>query len=416
MIFASGTKYYVPVTISNNQSTATPGTFQVQVTVNSSTYSSYLASNLSNVNWQDGAGNILNSWLESGNSNSATASVYWIKLTSSIPANSSVTVYLCFYATSVNNFNTIDTGEAPMLSGTYGQYDNGSNVFSLYANGNTPISDFTVSSGLTLTQQTGVSYGGTTINALKLTGYPATGGMVSFYLNTSSLSPSSSYISEANAQAVAITGAGDQALVSLIQSPSSAANAISTQGVVAFGDVYFCQDYIAAGSYNANKNPQGTGGTSWIYGSITYIAGSGTYSAYNAPQLYSTTGGYSGTTTNPISSSGSNIFLGTIGSLQSGAVANAYYNFFRTRAYPPNAAMPSSSFGSVTSVATVWTASASVSTSNAASRYATTSSIHGMTATAIATVSNAAGRFASAAHSFIIKIGNTFRWGFSVWD
>jgi len=126
--------YYVPLTITNSQSTATPSPFQQMVTVNSSNYSKYLASNLQNINFQDGSGNILNSWLESGNSNTSTSTIYWVKLPNGIPANSSVTIYYCIYATSVNAFNTTNTGIAPNLTSTYGQYDTGSNVFSFYDN------------------------------------------------------------------------------------------------------------------------------------------------------------------------------------------------------------------------------------------------------------------------------------------
>lgn len=53
---------------------------------------------------------------------------------------------------------------------------------------------------------------------------------------------------------------------------------------------------------------------------------------------------------------------------------------------------------------------------NAAGRLATVSSLQPIIATASVAVSNAAGRFAKVTHSFIIKIGKVFRWGFSTWD
>ncbi|MEM3844855.1 MAG: Ig-like domain-containing protein [Candidatus Parvarchaeota archaeon] len=127
-------QYYVAITITNSQSSATPSPFQQMITINSSNYSSYLASDLSNVNFQDGNGNILNSWLESGNSNTSTSTIYWVSLPNGVAANSSITIYYCTYATSVNAFNNTNTGVAPQLTSTYAQYDNGTNVFTAYAN------------------------------------------------------------------------------------------------------------------------------------------------------------------------------------------------------------------------------------------------------------------------------------------
>ena len=129
---------YIAITITNSESSATPSPFQQMITVDSDSYSSYLASNLQNVNFQDGSGNIIDSWLESGNSNTDTSTIYWISLADGIAASSSVTVYYCVYSTSVNCFNTTNTGEAPQLSGSFGssdfaEYDNGANVFISYS-------------------------------------------------------------------------------------------------------------------------------------------------------------------------------------------------------------------------------------------------------------------------------------------
>src|SRR5208337_55499 len=67
--------------------------------------------------------------------------------------------------------NSQTTGEAPQLSSTYGQYDNGANIFLSYFNGNTNPSSFTVSPGFTLAQATGVTMpNGETGNAIQVTG------------------------------------------------------------------------------------------------------------------------------------------------------------------------------------------------------------------------------------------------------
>jgi hypothetical protein len=102
------------------------------VQVNSDTYSTSESSNLQNVEFFDSNGNLITSWLESGNSNTATQTVYWLKLTSGIPAASSLTIYMGFASQSTNLLNTQTTGEAPQLSSTYGQYDNGAAEFNYY--------------------------------------------------------------------------------------------------------------------------------------------------------------------------------------------------------------------------------------------------------------------------------------------
>jgi hypothetical protein len=159
--FASGTLYYLPVTLTNNQTTATPANYTAKIPINQSNYSSYLASDLSNVNWQDGKGNILNSWRQSGTSNTGTDALWWVNLGSlTVPAGGTLTIYLCFYATTQNVLNTTNTGVAPQLTATYAQYDNGATVFPWYENfaGTSLPSDLTeIGGGGTLTVNNGLS-------------------------------------------------------------------------------------------------------------------------------------------------------------------------------------------------------------------------------------------------------------------
>ncbi|HMF30396.1 MAG TPA: hypothetical protein VKK79_03215, partial [Candidatus Lokiarchaeia archaeon] len=153
--------YYFPVTLANTQGSATPANLQQQITTNPSLYSAYYASNLANVNWQDGNGNILNSWLESGASSSSTTTVYWVNLGSNtIAANGGLTIYEVVYATSVTAIDGTHTGAYPTYTGTYGQYDDGSNVFTaLYDNfaGTSLKAGWTTLSGCTPTVNNGVT-------------------------------------------------------------------------------------------------------------------------------------------------------------------------------------------------------------------------------------------------------------------
>jgi hypothetical protein len=100
--------------------------------VDSATYATFEASNLQNVEFFDSTGMLIPSWLESGASSSSVNTIYWLKLSTGVPASSSITVYMGFGSLATNLFNSQTTGEAPQLSSTYGQYDTGSKVFPYY--------------------------------------------------------------------------------------------------------------------------------------------------------------------------------------------------------------------------------------------------------------------------------------------
>ena len=119
-------------------SSATASTFQEMVNWNPSLYSSYESSTLGNVRFCTSSlcSTLLYSWLESCSptcTNSATSATAWVKLTSAINSGSTTTVYMVFESPNAT-FDGNYWGEAPTLSGTYGQYDNGANVFTFYDN------------------------------------------------------------------------------------------------------------------------------------------------------------------------------------------------------------------------------------------------------------------------------------------
>ena len=128
---------YVQITISStNVNTGSSTANQpYMITINPSQYSKYLANNLQNVNFQDGSGNIIPSWLE-GNpsapgteSNTMTSANYWLNFTNGLNYSIPNVVYLCFYNTSVNAMNGTTTGAEPLYTSTYAEYDNGSDIF-----------------------------------------------------------------------------------------------------------------------------------------------------------------------------------------------------------------------------------------------------------------------------------------------
>jgi hypothetical protein len=159
----AGIIYSVAITLTNTQPVATSAPFQQMIEVNSTEYSNYESTDLQNIEFFYANGTLIPSWLESGNSNNATNTVYWLSIANGIPANSTVTVYMGFASPSTNLFNNQTTGEAPQLSPTYGEYDDGANVFTSYWNfaGTVLPSDWSgtnSSYGDTMTVNDGVIY------------------------------------------------------------------------------------------------------------------------------------------------------------------------------------------------------------------------------------------------------------------
>jgi len=350
----------LPVTLTNSVASATPASFQQMVTWDPATYSTYEATNLGNVRFcaTSSCATPLYSWLEScsgtcstGGSTSTTATA-WVNLGSlTVPASGTLTVYMVFEATSTN-FDGVYWGEAPQLSPTYAQYDNGANVFAAYFDGNTPTSDFTVYTGLTLAQAASVAGpGATTINAIALTG--TTGAHVPFFSFNTALS-NTGLILESSYTLAADTadGTGISGLVN-----SATATSI-TNGVgvgEGFGGDYFFQASWAASAPTEPTNGAGAApaaGT-WLFSSLTYTgAGETSFYAQITPALYGTPGqtagtGYSGTDTltNPLTAA-TNLYMGSIGG---SAAVDIEYNFMRARAYPPSNTMPTASFGTPSS-------------------------------------------------------------------
>ncbi len=171
----SGIATYLPVTIENSQASSTPAPFQVMLTINSLSLAAFEAPDLHNVEFFYSDGSLIPSWLESGNSNTATRTVYWLKLSNGVPAQTSITIYMGFASQATNLFDGQTIGEASQLSPVYGQYDNGAEIFGLYDNfvGTTlssqwsnfgsngiqgSLSQITVNNGLVLTPTLGALY------------------------------------------------------------------------------------------------------------------------------------------------------------------------------------------------------------------------------------------------------------------
>jgi len=131
----TATSSYLAIPITNTQNVATPAPFQQIVQLNLANYPQLggVYSDLSNIYFSsDEAGkNKLYSWRETPASLTSTQT-WWVLLPNGILANGIITIYL--QVSSSTALDGVYTGEAPQLSSTYGQYDNGAKIFTDYYN------------------------------------------------------------------------------------------------------------------------------------------------------------------------------------------------------------------------------------------------------------------------------------------
>lgn len=128
-----GPYYYLPLQIDNLAlNSPVEAGFQLQVNLTPSSYSQYERADLGNLRFYYGSAE-LDSWCESGCSSNANKSIFWVKLPYAIPANGISKLQIYFMPKNIE-YSGRYAGEAPQLSSTYAEYDNGANVFPVYYN------------------------------------------------------------------------------------------------------------------------------------------------------------------------------------------------------------------------------------------------------------------------------------------
>jgi len=132
---SSSSIYQVPFNIINNQNVSTPNPFQQLFIINENNYKGLIIYNGSFANFEFTYpnGQIIPAWIELNNSGNI---LVWLKL-GSIPAYSSISIYLDIYLSDINLLSSSGTtgiGENPKLSKIYGEYDDGASVFDFYDN------------------------------------------------------------------------------------------------------------------------------------------------------------------------------------------------------------------------------------------------------------------------------------------
>jgi len=258
--------------------------------------------------------------VESGNSNTSTSTNIWVNLPNGIPANSSITIYMKLLSVGTE-YDGVYMGEAPQLSPTYGQYDNGAKVFNNYWN----FAGTSLPSGWSLYTGTG-SGGSITVNngiTLNSPGLSVNNGQGPFLNSTTTMSAPS-----------AIDG--------LVLA--------NTYAEIQFGVI---NGYgFAIGDFNINGQPpnQYGIGTTNSNGSIAgWVATGGSETAgtpYVLSGYYTSSSvlfsNYQSVLTASISPTTQNLEIGGF----STQAATSFIQWLRTRAYPPNGVMPSVSIGS----------------------------------------------------------------------
>ena len=346
--------YYIPVTLTNcNTCAATPNPLQTKVAWNPSTYATYEAANLGNIRFcaDMGCNTMLYAWIESCTtscSTSAASASAWVRLTSAIAANGgTLTIYMVFlYKTAT--FDQNYWGEAPTLSGTYGQYDNGVNVFTFYDNfvGTALSSKWTPilsSSGATLAVNNGLTVTTTTTTAY--------GFVISAYQPYPEVAET--YTTSGNS----ILGVSTSQLLNGFIAPYYG---YSMDWYSSYDDVEYEGTSSAQLSAPTEANfPTGIWQVIWsATGSEYFQDGSGvSYTATNSGHAIANYGVYVGQS--------------------NGVIQSSVFNWARMRAYPPSNVLPSVSFGSITrgtiltfsnSGSTPWLANLAVYSSTNAAR------------------------------------------------
>ncbi|CAC93986.1 DUF2341 domain-containing protein [Sulfolobus islandicus rod-shaped virus 1] len=332
------------ITITNSQPDPTPSPFQQLLILNLSNIISS-PSQLLNLQFclDSQCKTPLYSWIESYNSNLSNVYI-WINLPISIPANSSITIYMFVR----NSIQYPYTGMRPDLTSTYAQYDNGKNVFLIYFNGNEPLSNFNTE-GNTIQQISTIGPLGNTINAIYLSGYSNNVGFV----YTGKSVPNQPVIVEASAKDMDNQTGGlgaDNGQAGIADSTNTAIiNAIGV--TMGNNSDYFSQDFYINGSETRGYNLQGSAVSQWVYAWVVYQGSSASsWSGCIAPQLYSSNGGYCGTVNNNPLSSSTQLYLAVIGGVGYYDYWQTAWNFMRMRTYPPNGVMPSNTNPQLTTI------------------------------------------------------------------
>ena len=316
----SGITEYVPITLQNTQTSSTPAPFQQMIQISEGNYASYIAynGNFGNFEFFTQSGSILPAWIESNNSGTLTV---WVNLPNGIPASSSLTIYLGFASKTTNLLSSSGTsgiGEAPQLSSTYAQYDDGTSVFSNYWNfAGTSLPSgvvasgtvaYSINNGLTVS-----SYGSSLAGIYTSSNAISTGQTLDFYgtqYQSGSTYSNTGFFSSSSNSGAFIQGYEGEVFLQVQPAGGNSADitSSSSKNVFTINFVSTSATAITAQMNYGNAYAQNHAGT--------------LFSSYPV--------GFSFSQAQTLS-------------------PNVFVQWLRVRAYPPNGVMPSVSFGGVSS-------------------------------------------------------------------
>ncbi len=315
--------YIIPITINNTQSSPTASPFQQLINVSSSSnFWNEINYSGQNVEFFYANGTIISSWLESV----LPSFVWWVKI-GSIAPKSTLTIYMGLANVNVSLFNNVNVGLAPYLPsnygfGTYGQYDDGANVFNFYDNfAGTALSskwvNNTVNSGGKLTINNGMSFARGTVGNAQAFLYSKTNFSTGVY------------------ETYGTIPAGGSSLLKYIYAAFGASNRSATNYGAAVGDFKSVYGLRTGTSLAGHVQIPGLYGGDYIW-QLFVPAASPAF--INASQDYGTmitSNSYVPNFPLPI----------TFFDQNNTGINVGPFNWVRVRAYPPNNVMPSVSFG-----------------------------------------------------------------------
>ena len=318
--------YQVPIILVNNQNVSTPNPFQQMIQLNESNYKSYMIYNGSFANFEFvyGNGTVIPTWIESNNSGKL---IIWLKI-NSILALSSKTIYLDIFPLNDNLLNATGKngiGEAPQLSPTYGEYDDGASVFNNYWNfAGTVISSVwtrVLPSGATITQNNGITF--STSSSVGYVGLILTNGVPS-----------------------------PQILEGYVTSWSGVAGGLAEQnGNAGNGPMYIFNGWTGGyEGYSPSTSEGMIAGFSSLSTAFAFTSGiEGLAWAGDSQQVW-----YNNYKTYTTNSNGAGNLPSTInlsfGIYYDSPSTSITFQWLRTRAYSPNGMMPTVIFGSLSSI------------------------------------------------------------------
>jgi len=292
-----------PITLTNSQSASTPVPFQQMIQV------PIMFQN--GVRFWSPTDGWLYAWLESISNGTA---IIWAKMPSSIPANGTYQLYMI--QDSILPMDGVYWGEAPQLSSTYAQYDNGASIFPFYDNfaGTTLSSNWTVFLG-TITVNNGLFISGSSTESQINTTSSFGTSVLDWYGYATEPSTNGSW-----------TNLGWYSNINVAQGN----NWLTYNGQSDYGYGYVTSSSSPTVTYTSTP-----AGSSPNY--VFSIANDGTNAHYYLNYaIESTTYAMQGAT---------NYIAFRNGSSSSGGGASVFVQWVRVRTYPPNGVMPSVSFG-----------------------------------------------------------------------